>query len=167
MLLSEMRFSALLIAFAVFTANAPAQMTGHAFIGLRRLAGNWQASIGTKGAIIRLNVRTISNDSAVVETFTTPRGRETLTIFHPDGDRLLATHYCAQGNQPRLGLDPNSSSSEMTFRFLDATNLKSQADAHLVRLVLKIKDDDHFERTEAYIARGREDVTTYDFTRVR
>jgi len=36
----------------------------------------------------------------------------------------------------------------MTFRFLDATNLKSQRDAHLVRLVLKIKDDDHFEKTE-------------------
>jgi hypothetical protein len=55
----------------------------------------------------------------------------------------------------------------MTFLFVDATNLKSKADAHLVRLDLKIKDDDHFERTEVYVERGMEDVTTYQFIRVR
>ena len=132
-----------------------------------RITGNWQATVGTKGTIIRLNLRAISNDSAVVETFTTPNGRETLTIYHPDANRLLATHYCAQGNQPRLTLDPNSTATEMTFRFLDATNLKSQDDSHLVRLVLRIKDGDHFEKTEVYTEHGVEDVTVYQFTRVR
>ena len=29
-------------------------------------------------------------------------GRETMTVFHPDHDDLVLTHYCAQGNQPRL-----------------------------------------------------------------
>lgn len=94
----------------------------------------------------------------MVEAFTTPNGRETLTVFHPDGERLLATHYCGQGNQPRLTLGPNSTSTEMTFHFLDATNLKSREDAHLVRLVLKIRDDDHFEQTEVYTKRDVEDV---------
>ena len=162
-----MHLSALLVAFALFIPDAPTQMTDSAFAGLRRITGNWQASVGTKGAIVRLNIRTISNDSSVVETFTTPSGRETLTIFHLDGDQLLATHYCAQGNQPRLALDRNGSSSEMAFHFLDATNLKSQADAHLIELVLKIKDDGHFEQTEVYTDHGAEDVTTYQFTRVR
>jgi hypothetical protein len=162
-----MRPFALLVGLALFIPGAPAQVADRAFAGLQRLTGNWQASVGTKGAIIRLNLRTISNGSAEVETFTTPNGLETLTIFHPDGTRLLATHYCAQGNQPRLALDPNSTSSEMTFRFLDATNLKSHGDAHLVRLALKIKDDDHFELTEVYMERGVEDVTIYQFTRVR
>jgi hypothetical protein len=162
-----MRPFVLLVALTLFIPGAPAQVADHAFAGLQRIAGNWQASVGTKGTIIRLNLRTISNGSAVVETFTTPDGRETLTIFYPDGNHLLATHYCAQGNQPRLALDPNSTSSEMRFRFLDATNLKSQADSHLVRLALKIKDDDHFELTEVYTERGVEDVTIYQFTRVR
>ncbi|MBV8706431.1 MAG: hypothetical protein JO182_05815 [Acidobacteriaceae bacterium] len=162
-----MRFPTLLLAFALLLSGARAPIADRAFTGLQRITGNWQASIGTKGAIIRLNLRTISNDSAVVETFTTPNGRETLTIFHPDGNRLLATHYCAQGNQPRLALDPNSTSTEMTFRFLDATNLQSQEEAHLVRLVIKIKDDEHFEKTEAYVHRGVEEVTVYSFTRVR
>ena len=162
-----MRFSALLLALALFTPGAPAQIADRAFAGIERLTGNWEASVGTKGTIIRLNLRKISNDSTVVETLTTPNGRETLTVFHPDGNRLLATHYCAQRNQPRLALDPQSTSTEMTFRFLDATNLKSEQDAHLTRLVLKIKDDDHFEKTEVYTERGVEDITVYQCTRVR
>jgi hypothetical protein len=162
-----MRLYALLLVLAFFRPAVPAQVADRAFTDLRRIAGNWQAIVATKGAIVRLNLRAISNDSALVETFRTPIGRETLTVFHPDGNRLLATHYCAQANQPRLALDPTSTSTEMTFRFVDATNLKSQRDAHLVRLVLKIADDDHFEKTEVYTENGVEDVTTYHFTRVR
>lgn len=148
-------------------ASAPAQTAERAFAGLARITGNWEAKVGAKGTIIRVNLRRISNDSAVVETYTTPSGRETLTIFHPDGSRLLATHYCAQGNQPRLVLDANSTATEMTFRYLDATNLKSEDDSHLVRLVLKIRDEAHFEKTEVYRERGVEDVTVYQFVRVR
>jgi hypothetical protein len=156
-----------LLALALCITGAQAQNAERAFAGLQRITGNWQATVGAKATIIRLNLRAISNGSAVVETFTTPSGRETLTIFHLDGIRLLATHYCAQGNQPRLALDPNSTPTEMTFRFLDATNLKSSEDSHLVRLVLKIQDDDHFEKSEVYKVRGDEELTVYQFTRVR
>ena len=162
-----MRVLGFSLALAFFIPLARAQTADTAFNSLQHITGNWQATIGTKGTIIRLNVRAISNGSALVETFTTPNGRETLTINHRDGDRLLATHYCAQRNQPRLMLDPNSSPDSMTFRFLDATNLISQDDSHLVKLVLKIKDDDHFEKTEVYRERGVEDITEYRFTRVR
>jgi hypothetical protein len=162
-----MRVSLVLPALALFIPVVPAQTADLAFAALKRITGNWQATVGTKGTIIRLNLRAISNDSAVVETFTTPSGRETLTIYHPDADRVLATHYCAQGNQPRLTLDPNSTANAMTFRFLDATNLKSKDDSHLVRLVLKIKDNDHLEKTEVYTQRGSEDTTIYELTRVR
>ncbi len=27
-----------------------------------------------------------------------------ITMFHMDGDRLLMTHYCGAGNQPRMKL---------------------------------------------------------------
>jgi hypothetical protein len=162
-----MRFATLL-ALTLLAPVARSQTANAPFADLQRITGNWQASVGTKGAIIRVNLRTISNNSALVETFTTPNGRETLTIFHPDGSRLLATHYCAQGNQPRLALDPSSSpAAGMTFRFVDATNLKSEQDAHLIRLVIKIRDNDHFDKTEVYTEHGVEDVTTYNFTRSR
>lgn len=145
----------------------PPARSEDAFAALQRLTGNWQASIGAAGKIVRLTFRSISNGSAFVESFTSPSGRETLTIFHPDGGRLLATHYCAQGNQPRLALDPGGPANKLTFRFVDATNLKSRDDSHLIRLTLDITGDDRFEMTEVYLERGKEDVTTYRFTRAK
>lgn len=151
----------------LLAAFVPVALAANAFAALQRLTGDWQASVGTTGRIIRLNFRAISNGSAFVETFASPSGRETLTIFHPDGSRLLATHYCAQGNQPRLALDPDSPTNKLTFRFIDATNLRSQDDSHLVRLTLDITGDDRFDMTEVYAERGKEGATTYHFTRVK
>src|SRR5262245_45457558 len=106
----------------LFACAASAQAGGEAFASLRRLIGEWETKLAT-GSIIRVSYRAIAGNSAIVETFTTASGRETLTIYHPDGPNLIATHYCAQGNQPRLRLDPTSSSSILQFVFHDATNL--------------------------------------------
>ncbi|MFN7922250.1 MAG: hypothetical protein U0Q16_19255 [Bryobacteraceae bacterium] len=144
-----------------------AETADQAFASLTRLNGDWQASIGTKGAVIRVNLRSISNDTAVVETFQTASGRQTLTIYHADAERLLATHYCAQGNQPRLALDPGGAPGKLVFRFVDATNLKSAGASRLVRLVFDFKDADHFDKTEVYANNGAEEVTVFRFSRVR
>ena len=111
-----MRFFILLVLSALIPVARP-QVIDPRFAELKRLTGNWQASVGTKETVIHLNLELISNNSALVETFTTSSGHKTLTIFHPDGNRLLATHYCAQGNQPRLALDPSGPAAEMTFPF--------------------------------------------------
>src|SRR5262249_23574462 len=72
-----------------------------AFARLKTLAGDWEART-EKGSVIRVSYRLVSNDSVLVQSFVTGSGKETMTVFHADGARLLATHYCAQGNQPRL-----------------------------------------------------------------
>ena len=75
----------------------------------RALVGGWAASSGT-----RVSYRLVSNGTALVETWTAASGAETLTVYHPDHDDVLLTHYCAQGNQARLWL---VSSSGARFRF--------------------------------------------------
>lgn len=50
--------------------------------------------------------RSVSNGSALVETFTSSSGKETLSVYHHDGPALMLTHYCAQGNQVRLRAEP-------------------------------------------------------------
>ena len=102
-----------------------------------------------------------------MEEFGNPAKEPTQTVFHLDGDRLLATHYCAQGNQPRLRLRAGPGSDVLVFEFLDATNLGSATDPHLVRLTFLSRDPDHLVREEVYAENGREAVGTLLLERVR
>lgn len=136
---------------------------------LQTLVGTWQRTDASSPAskAFRIRYRLISADTALVEEFGDPAKQPTQTVFHLDGDRVLATHYCAQGNQPRLRLRTASSADVLVFEFLDATNLRSPADSHLVRLTLRWRDADHLVREEVYAASGREDVGALLLERVR
>ena len=139
-----------------------------AWARLKTLVGTWQrtdASTAPQKAF-RIRYRLISADTALVEEFGDPAKQVTQTVFHLDGSRLLATHYCAQGNQPRLRLSADAPDA-MTFEFLDATNLRSTSDSHLVRLTVRWRDADHIVREEVYAANGREEVGTLVLERTR
>lgn len=184
------RFAILIVLLmpAAFAATA-----AEAFDKLRHLTGDWEAKTA-RGSVIRVSVRIIAAGTAVVETFTTASGRETLTIYHPDGANLIATHYCAQGNQPRLRFQPATGGVALRFAFQDATNLlessrradsraaesspgvtapqgapalPSAGASHLIRLELELKDADHFDKTEVYTEGGKDDTTVFHFVRTR
>lgn len=87
----------------------------------RQLVGRWQAT-RDDGSTITVTYRVVSHGSAMIETFVTASGTETVTMYHPDGDHLVLTHYCAQGNQARLKA-VEVAPSRALFRFLDATNV--------------------------------------------
>lgn len=126
---------------------------------LEPLVGGWRCATA-EGRKVELAYRWVSGGSALVETFKTSSGKETLTIFHGDGPHLIATHYCGQGNQPRLRL-ARASEGTFEFRFQDVTNLASEDASHLGRLELKLTDGDHFAMTETYVAGGKEDATRF------
>jgi hypothetical protein len=158
-----MRALSLSLLLLVGSAHADAAPSP-TFAGLKALVGEWVAP--TPRGAIKVSYRLVSNDSALVQRFVTPSGRETLTIIHPDGDKILATHYCAQGNQPRLRLDlGKSSANRYVFSFVDATNLATPAASHLVQLELVLAGDQYTE-VETYEENGKPDVTTLRFRRV-
>ena len=158
-------------ALTLFLLAMPAAATDSptAWDRLKTLVGTWQRADASTpaGKAFRIRYRLISADSALVEEFGDPAKQPTQTVFHLDGDRVLATHYCAQGNQPRLRLRSASSQDVLVFDFLDATNLRSAADSHLVRLTLRWRDADHLVREEVYAASGREEVGTLLLERSR
>jgi hypothetical protein len=138
-----------------------------AFEKIQSLVGDWEAPLES-GKVIRINYKLMSNNSILVETYRTPSGKETLSIYHLDGKHLLLTHYCAQGNQPRLRYDPAKGDRQrMVFTFLDATNLPSKKKEHMVRLEVRFADADHFEQASTYRAGKEEETTTLKFTRVK
>src|SRR5690349_4484997 len=117
----------LFLATAILAANPPAVPTSDAaaaFAKLKSLAGEWEGN--TDKGKVRLSYEVISGGNAVAERETGAQMPEMLTVYHLDGNRLLLTHYCAAGNQPRMeatAFDPQT--GELRFKFLDATNLAS------------------------------------------
>jgi len=158
-------------AVALFLLATPARAgdPAAAWTRLKSLVGTWQREdASTPGSkAFRIRYRLISADAALVEEFGDPARQVTQTVFHLDGERVLATHYCAQGNQPRLRLRTTAASDTLVFEFLDATNLEHATDSHLVRLTLRWRDADHLVREEVYAANGREEVGTLLLERPR
>ena len=158
----------LLAAPAIYGAGSePAPIDAKAaFDRLRSLAGKWQAK--TDSGTIEVTYEVIAGGSAVVE-------RETVenmpmeTIFHLDGARLLLTHYCMLGNQPRMharAFDP--AKGELKFEFLDVTNLAKPGAQHMHGVTLHFVDADHLASEWQLFEDGKLKSTDhFDITRVR
>ena len=163
----HLRLISLLVTFALVGPAAAAQDLAPAWRTLTSLTGTWKLADPktAEGRAFRISYRLISANTALVESFGDPARQITQTIYHLDGKRLLATHYCAQGNQPRLRLRTGTSDDTLLFEFLDATNLKSVNDAHLVRMKFKLSGTRHLTRQEVYLENGKEDESTLSLER--
>lgn len=171
---NRMRSIAVLVfaAAAALGTSPPAGNPG--WDKLKTLVGEWKGTYaGTDpGAAgmgeVRLSYKLVSNGTSLMETMESGHDTEMITMYHPDGNRILATHYCSMGNQPRLataGLTGNGTT--LKFSLVDATNA-SGPDAELMQgLVVTFQDADHF--TQAWTSRlqGKDQVGTFTYTRVR
>jgi hypothetical protein len=103
----------------------------------------------------------------LLEEWVLSSGRQALTIYHRDGDDLIATHYCPRGNQPRLKLTSASTEKGFFFEFVSATNLPDIDATHQHRFEIQIHGPDSFTRGETYISKGALTpvVTTYSRNR--
>jgi hypothetical protein len=126
-----------------------------------KLAGSWEAPAG--GGRVRVRYEPISNGSALLERFFTVSGKETASVYHPAGDRVFVTHYCAQGNQPRLQLT-QAGNGQLTFDFVDATDL-DKGEGVMRQLVVVLRED-AFDQTAIYRnGDGADESTTLHFVR--
>jgi hypothetical protein len=101
------------VAACASPASAQALRPDQAFQSLKALVGDWQGRTAA-GRTFLVSYRLIANDSVLVESWTMSPTRTSMTVYHMDGDALIATHYCPQGNQPRLQYRPEFSSERLT-----------------------------------------------------
>jgi len=130
--------------FVVFMATAAfAQSNGQAaFDKLKSLEGTW-AGKASDGRDIQVDFRVVSGGSAVMSEIHGAGEANMITMFHPDGDRLLMTHYCGVGNQPRMAGTLSSDGKTISFNFLDATNVLPTQAGHMQQLILTVVDSNH------------------------
>ena len=111
-----------------------------AFASLKKLQGEWRGPAMQKGMPPAHSIfRVTAAGSAVQETNLPGSKMEMLSIYHMDKGRLLMTHYCALGNQPRMKLNTRkSTASELVFDFDGGTNLNPRRDLHMHSLTLTL-----------------------------
>ncbi len=166
MKLHRIILTALLAAGLAF-ASDPAVDAKAAFARLKSLAGEWQAD--TSMGKSHVNYEVIAGGATVLEREIIPNMHDMLTAYHLDGDRLLLTHYCVAGNQPRMQARRyDAKSGELRFEFLDATNLASPQAGHMHNATLRFADATHLNAGwEFYEGGKKKTAERFEYTRVR
>jgi len=143
----------LLTAVVVLVAFAYASESQASFEKLKSLEGTWTGK--AMGQEVEVSFRVTSAGSAVMSEI---RGKEDMiTMFHMAGDRLMMTHYCGAGNQPRMLGKMSPDGKTISFDYLDATNLLPEQPGHMQHLVITIPDADH--HTESWEFLGADGKT--------
>ncbi len=118
------------------------------FEQFKQLAGEWVGKPQGKDDMeIRVIYKVTAGGSAVAETLFPGTDHEMVTVIHRDGDDLLLTHYCHLGNQPQMKAPGKRDGNSVAFKFVRATNLKSDKDPHMHDATYTFVDNDTF-RTE-------------------
>ena len=134
---------------------------------LRSLVGQWQGTVDENGKKMgtTVEVRMTADGSAIMHLVDKDGPYEMVTMFHPDGSNLMATHYCAAHNQPRMQMVPAPAPNQIAFRFKDGTNI-APGDGHMVGLVITFVDADHHDEAWTYEDGGKElPATVFHYTR--
>lgn len=137
--------------------NNTAELAQNGFELFKKLDGRWIGR-STKGWTEEITFKTIAKGSVVVENSFDAHPNETMmTMFHLDGPRLLLTHYCVAGSQPRLAATAfDDNGRAITFTFLDATNLPSRDKGHMDKAVFRFKDENSFSSQWTWYQEGKE-----------
>lgn len=113
----------------------PLAPTNAAFEALKKLVGQWS---GTSPVRYEL----VSGGAALMETIDMGKGQGMVTMYVPDGDGVLMTHYCAMGNQPRMRAGaPDPKTGELVFTFVDVTGVRKADEPVMNGLTLKPAGD--------------------------
>lgn len=131
---------------------------------MKALVGHWEGT--AEGAPVAVSYKLVSNGTALMETMDMAGESETMiTMYHPDGADLVATHYCAMGNQPRLRARSAADPGILDFAFVDATNISDPAGEVMQNLLVTFQDADHFQQTWTAKKDGKRQSMKFAYTR--
>jgi hypothetical protein len=136
----------LLLSFAVTAAFA--QISAQkSFDQLKSLAGSWEGK-DSNGRPLRVSFRDIARGSALMSEIQ-KEGHSgvmfnMISMIHLDGpNRLILTHYCSDGTQPRMAATTSPDGKTITFDFFDITNVATSDATYARRLIFTIVDASH------------------------
>jgi hypothetical protein len=85
-----------------------------------------------------------------------------IDMYTVDGDKLVLTHYCMMGNQPRMQLKSDEKGT-MSFQYVDGGNMKSRDEAHMDAVDLQIDGDKLTEKWTSMSDGKPGEVVSFEF----
>lgn len=167
-----MKRAALLMVVVCASVCALAQEHEHAtpmkaspqFEQLKKLVGKWEGTMGG-GMKATAEFRMTGGGSAIMQIMGKDSPYEMITMFTMDGDRVLATHYCAAHNQPRMQSVSGTAANTVEFKYLDGTNIHP-GDTHMEALTVTVQDPDHHTEVLTSNDNGKPEPGEFVFHRV-
>ena len=158
---------AMLLTLLVLAIAAPANASTNppaAFDQLKTLVGEWE---GTNSAgAVKATYTLASGGTVLMERLKSANEPEMITMYSADGDHIVVTHYCSAGNQPQMtSATLLGKPQKFSFSLLRVTGLKSEAEGHMVGLVLSIVDKDHLTQEWKYQANGKVSADLFQLKR--
>ena len=136
-----------------------------AFEKIKSLTGDWTGKM-SGGMAATSTFRVTAGGSAVMQMLGEGTDMEMPTLFHMDGERLMATHYCAAKNQPRMVFVPaGGDGNTLKFDFLDVTNLRNPEDGHMRRRDLHVHRQGPLPSGMDLPREGQGSADSFDFVR--
>jgi hypothetical protein len=163
MKLHQIALATLIVLFSacIVMAETDAHKT---FDQLKGLEGKWVGK-NSQGQTLEVTFRSTAGGSALMSEIHGHGPENMVTMFHMDGDRLLMTHYCGAGNQPRMKVITSDAKS-VSFEFFDGTNI-GVGDGHMQHLTLTQPDADHHTEEWVFLDHGKEMKELFTLERVK
>jgi hypothetical protein len=153
--------------FLLLTATFALAQTAaqKSFDQLKTLSGSWEGK-KADGKTIQVSFRDTAAGSALMSEIHGHGPENMISMIHLDGpNRLLLTHYCGAGNQPRMTATTSADGKTITFDFFDGTNLAPDA-GHMQRVVIAMIDANHHTEDWTFAAGpGKEMKEFFDLRR--
>jgi hypothetical protein len=155
-----------LVLLLISTAAHAQSAAQQSFEQLKALAGSWDGTF--EGKPLHVSMRVTSSGNALMHEMKGGGPDDPITMFHLDGERLLLTHYCDAGNQPRMAATISPDGKTIVFDFLEATNLLPSQHGHMQRVTFTFIDADHHtEKWEFAMADGKQMGGVLDLKRAK
>src|SRR5271166_7189091 len=131
---------------------------------LKGMEGNW-AGKNQQGQHIEVSFRMTAGGSALMSEIHGQGPENMITMFHMDGNRLLMTHYCGAGNQPRMKII-SADAKSVSFDFFNGTNI-GPGDGHMQHVTFTEPDADHHLEEWVFLDHGKEMKELFTLERVK
>jgi hypothetical protein len=129
----------------------------------KTLVGTWEGK-SPKGQTSEVKYQLMAGGTAVMAE-SHMIGDEMNSMFYVDGDRLMMTHFCPSGNQPRMQATISPDLKTVSFEFVDATNLAGPQVGHMHKAVYLFSDAEHYSEEWTWKQEGKNAQFHYEMVR--